>query len=58
MADGILHGGAQLFAVETGKIVVGEILDLQLVRLADETGGAGRGDHGIGEFPDLADRDP
>lgn len=41
-----------------GKIVVGEILDLQLVRLADETGGAGRGDHGIGELPNLADRDP
>ena len=41
MEDGILYRGAKILAAETGVVVIGQILDLQLIRRSQQPGGAG-----------------
>ena len=38
-----------------GEVIVGEVLELQLVRRADKALGVAGGDDGVSELPDLAD---
>ena len=51
-----LNGAAQRLAGEGGKVVVRQILQLQLVGGALQAGGVGGGDHRVGQLPDLAHR--
>lgn len=51
LADGLLDRGFELVAGESGKVVVGEILQLQLVRQTDEAGGEARADDRVGQAP-------
>ena len=53
--DAVLDGLLQRLAGQVGKVVVGQIFQLQLVGGALQTGGVGRGDHRVGQLPDFPD---
>ena len=52
--DAALDGLPQLLAVQTGEIVVRQVLQLQFVGRTLQTGGVGGGHHGVCQLPDLA----
>ena len=54
LADLLGDGLLQRLAAEVGKVLVGQILQLQLVGGALQTGGVAGGHHGVGQLPDLA----
>ena len=45
----------KLLAGKISKVVISQILQLQLVGSALQAGGLGRGDHGVSQFPNLTD---
>ena len=55
LADALFDGFLQRLAPEITEVIVGEVLELQLVRRADKALGVAGGDNGISELPDLAD---
>ena len=55
-ADGLLDGGLELVAGEAGELVVGEVLELELVGQAAQALGEAGADDGVGQLPDLARR--
>ena len=55
LTDAFLDGILESLAGQLGEVVVGKILQLQLVGSSDEAGGIGRGNNGIGKLPDLSD---
>ena len=55
LADALFDGFLQRLALEIAEVIVGEVLELQLVRRADKALGVAGGDDGVSELPDLAD---
>ena len=55
LADALFDGFLQRLALEITEVIVGEVLELQLVRRADKALGVAGGDDGVSELPDLAD---
>ena len=56
LADLVLDGVPEGLAGQGGEVVVGQVLQLQLVGGALQAGGVGGGDHRVGQLPDLAHR--